>query len=54
MASRLTLHRDPPGAAWEKRGNTVWVRCASCDTWFPGFPGHAAARRPAVPLSQLS
>ncbi len=22
------------GGPWEKAGNTSWVRCASCDSWF--------------------
>jgi len=32
--------RDSPGAAWEKRGNTLWVGCtgADCRTWFPVSP----------------
>ncbi|NQV79574.1 MAG: hypothetical protein HQ495_03425 [Alphaproteobacteria bacterium] len=28
--TRLRMH-SPPG---EKRGNTSWVQCGSCDGWF--------------------
>lgn len=29
---------DSPGAAWEKRGNTAWLRCSECGTSFPASP----------------
>jgi len=29
---------DSPGAAWEKRGNTAWLRCSGCGTSFPASP----------------
>jgi ferredoxin len=27
--------RDHAGAAWEKRGNSIWTLCARCETAFP-------------------
>jgi hypothetical protein len=30
--------RESPGAPWEKRGNTLWVCCGACATWFPASP----------------
>lgn len=33
--TQLKLSRDAQGAPWEKRGNTAWVACARCQTWFP-------------------
>lgn len=38
--------RDSPGAPWEKRGNTLWVGCPSCQGWFPVNP---ALARPEAP-----
>lgn len=32
------LIRDPGGPATEKRGNTIWVCCPRCATWFPVSP----------------
>ena len=29
---------DAPGPHWEKRGNTVWLGCSGCGTWFPVSP----------------
>ncbi len=26
---------DAAGPHWEKRGNTVWLACPACNTWFP-------------------
>ncbi len=34
-AAKPGLLRDMPGAAWEKRGNTLWLSCTGCQTWFP-------------------
>jgi NAD-dependent SIR2 family protein deacetylase len=30
--------QDPPGPAWEKRGNTVWLGCDACGAFFPVSP----------------
>jgi len=33
-----TSHPVPSRLAaphWEKRGNTIWVSCGSCEGWFP-------------------
>ena len=46
MAARMTdstarhalVVKDAAGAAWEKRGNTAWVACPACTTWFPVSP----------------
>ena len=40
--------RDAPGAAWEKRGNTLWVGCTQCPTWFPVSP---VLTRPGAPAA---
>jgi hypothetical protein len=32
---KSSLLRDTPGASWEKRGNTLWLSCGKCATWFP-------------------
>jgi hypothetical protein len=29
---------DSAGAAWEKRGNSIWAQCERCSTWFPASP----------------
>lgn len=34
----VRISRDNFGASWEKRGNAIWVECASCKTWFPVAP----------------
>ncbi len=39
--------QDTVGAPWEKRGNSVWVKCDACPTWFPASP--ALLRPEAVP-----
>jgi hypothetical protein len=31
------LH-ERPGPHWEKRGNTAWLGCRGCGTWFPVTP----------------
>jgi hypothetical protein len=40
--------RDTQGAAWEKRGNTLWVGCTQCATWFPVSP---VLTRPGAPAA---
>jgi hypothetical protein len=30
--------QDQAGVGWEKRGNTAWVQCGDCRTWFPVSP----------------
>ncbi len=30
--------KDSVGAIWEKRGNTAWVECPKCQSWFPASP----------------
>jgi predicted Zn finger-like uncharacterized protein len=37
---------DQPGAPWEKRGNTAWLGCDGCGTWFPVSP---SMLRPGAP-----
>ena len=36
------------GASWEKTGNTSWVQCDPCKSWFPVGPSLLA--RPEVKL----
>jgi hypothetical protein len=38
--------RESPGAHWEKRGNSLWVSCTSCATWFPASPAMLAVTAP--------
>lgn len=55
MAARMTestirkalVVKDATGASWEKRGNTAWVACPACNTWFPVSP--VMLRSDAVP-----
>ncbi len=35
VKKKPVLLRDTAGAAWEKRGNTLWLSCDGCATWFP-------------------
>jgi hypothetical protein len=37
-AKAAVVLRDAAGAPWEKRGNTAWIACPACDTWFPASP----------------
>jgi hypothetical protein len=48
MSGAPEILRDSPGAAWEKRGNSLWVGCAGpgCKTWFPVSP---VMTRPGAP-----
>jgi hypothetical protein len=46
MSEAPAVLRDPPGAAWEKRGNTVWLQCPGCAAWFPVGP---SMLRPQAP-----
>lgn len=41
------LIRDSGGPATEKHGNTAWVRCVACPTWFPVAPRMLDASAPA-------
>ncbi len=41
--------RDAPGAGWEKRGNTLWIGCTRCKTWFPVSP---VLTRPGAPAAR--
>ncbi|MCC7258212.1 MAG: hypothetical protein IT486_07550 [Gammaproteobacteria bacterium] len=43
----MTMQRqDPAGEAGKYGGNTVWVACPDCRTWFPVSPRMQA---PAAP-----
>lgn len=42
----MAADREPPGAAWEKQGNTTWLRCGACGTWFPVAPSLLAQDAP--------
>lgn len=37
---------DAAGAVWEKHGNTAWLECPACRSWFPVAPSMLRSAAP--------
>jgi hypothetical protein len=48
MSTKSNIETAPPGAPWEKTGNTSWTQCPKCSGWFHVGPG--ILNRPDVKL----